>query len=230
MKWLRSLTAVVSLLLAQEEGEEQNLFWVAHPRPALKIHPLALIDPFQYTLQGGLEFPFARNSLQIEGGWVFGRLGEESRPFSSEKEPRQTGFKVRVQWREYLGRSRPLRTSTSVHTGGYVALMASVQGYTQDFDQVDTALFSPTPAPPLTFQRRVLGMGGGLLLGYQNQIGSRLVLDIWSGIGVRYTQHSWEPFRPPAQSRPTLGVGDFLLRPGGRPIPYLGLALGWILR
>gem|GEM_PF-1492544 len=222
---------MVGLLLAQEEGEERNLFWIADPRPALKIQPLALIDPFQYTLQGGLEFPFARNSLQIEGGWVFGHLGEETRPFSSDEgEPRQTGFKVRVQWREYLGRSKPPRTSTGVHTGGYVALMASVQGYTQDFGQVDTALFSPTPAPPLTFQRRILGMGGGLLLGYQDQIGSRLVLDIWGGIGVRYTQHSWEPFRPPAQNRTALGVGDFILRPGGRPILYLGLALGWILR
>ncbi len=230
MKGLCRLAGIVGLLMwAQENGEERSLFWTEAPYPALKIQPLALADPFQYTLQGGLEFPFARNSLQIEGGWVFGHAGEGGRPFSSEEGLRQNGFKVRVQWREYLGRTKPPSSSTRVHTGGYVALMATVQGYTQDFGEVDTSLFSPAPAPPISFQRRILGLGGGLLVGYQGQIGTHLVMDVWGGMGVRYNQHSWEPFRPSAQSRSLLGVGDFILRPGGRPIPYLGLALGWIL-
>lgn len=231
MKRLCHLAGIAGLLgLAQENSKEPSLFWTEEPYPVLKIEPLALIDPFQYTLQGGIEFPFARHSLQVEGGWVFGYLGQEMRPLASEEEPRQSGFKVRVQWREYLGRAKPPRSSTKVHTGGYVALRASLQGYLQDFGQVDTALFSPAPAPPLLFQRRVLGWGVGVLVGYQDQLGSRLVLDLWSGIGVRYNQHSWEPFRPPAQNRTDLPVGDFILRPGGRPIPYLGMALGWIPR
>lgn len=189
-------------------------------KPVLKYMPLAMLDPFQYTLHGGLEVPFSANeSIQIEGGWVFGYLGQ-----SAESDFRQRGFKVRSQYRTYFSLRAPKDHPAYALQGGYVALMGSYQRYTQEFEYQDTVGFYRLST------RYIQAYEISFLVGYQTQLGNRLTFDVWGGLGGRYAVHSWEPKRPVTGFPSIRVLGDLFLLPGGRPVPRMGLALGWILR
>ncbi|MCS7296616.1 MAG: hypothetical protein RMK19_03880 [Bacteroidia bacterium] len=201
--------------------------------PVIKIFPLSFIDPFQYTLHMGVEVPTSpHNSVQIEGGWVFGYLGD-NQPFgTSEEEYRQRGLRARAQWREYFLSNRSSNRTLYTHTGGYIALLIGYQYYHQNLGYLDTSqVYPPQPTPTgIAYERHIQGFSGGFLFGYQNQIGSsRIVFDAYTGIGVRYTIHEWQPLNPPYLYRYT-PIGEVILRRGGRPILYMGFSVGWVVR
>lgn len=201
--------------------------------PVLKLFPLAMVDFFQYTLHAGFEIPTAQyNSFQVEGGWVFGHLGEDLGTGTTETDYQQRGFKVRLQWREYFPSGRPPERILYTLTGGYLALQAGYQYYYQQLGYIDTFSIYPPPSQPtggVFYDRVVQAFSASFLLGYQAQVGSRIIFDAYAGLGVRYAMHDWKPMTPPYSYRFT-PVGDFILRRGGRPIPHIGFSFGWILR
>ncbi len=214
--WLAVLISPLFLV-----AQEQALF---SPIPVLKLMPLAMIDPFQYTLHGGVEVPIGlTNSIQAEGGWVFGHLGQVA-----ESDFKQEGLKLRLSFREYFDPKSARRDNPRILQGGYLALMGSYQNYNQTIE-VDT---SGGYGYFREYQRTIQALEGAFLLGYHGQMGRRLSIDVWGGIGVRYATHRWSPSKPTFSgfiSRIT-PIGDFVLRPGGRPVPRMGIAIGWILR
>jgi hypothetical protein len=198
------------------------------PSPAIKFLPFALVDPFQNTLHVGVEFPVGlENSIQVEGGWVFGSLDDPSSYGFS-----QQGLKLRLSWREYFGSRKVRNRPSSILEGGYFALMGSYQYYRQTFE-VDTSggsWYIPE------YHRTIQAFEVAFLLGYQVQLGRRLSIDFWGGVGARYSIHRWSPIQF-SQAAPgyvfisrITPVGDLILRPGGRAVPRLGIAIGWILR
>ncbi|MCX7607248.1 MAG: hypothetical protein N2170_08320 [Bacteroidia bacterium] len=223
----------LSLLYAQVREPDPRV--PVYRNPVLKFQPLAMIDPFQYTLHLGLELPTsASSSFQLEGGWVFGHFGE-TEPFgTTEEDFSQTGFKARLQWREYFLSEKPPTKPTYTLVGGYVAFQGGFQYYLQNLGQIDTSGIYPPPSNPMPlgpYERAIQAFSFSCLLGYQAQLGTRFICDLFTGIGVRYTQHNWKPIAPPHQYAADLTpVGDFILRRGGRPIPHIGLSLGWIFR
>lgn len=209
-------------LLFLRGQEEQRIF---SPSPVIKFMPLAMIDPFQYTLHGGVEFPVGlTNTLQAEGGWVFGYLGQ-----AVETDFTQQGFKLRLSWREYFTPKTMKGSPSRILQGGYLALMGSYQHYSQTIE-IDT---SGGYGYFREYRRSIQGVEGAFLLGYQTQVGQRLSIDLWGGLGLCYATHRWSPAKPgfsgliPPRITP---VGDFILLPGGRPVPRMGMAIGWILR
>lgn len=221
------------ILLIAGYAQEVDRRVPEYRRPVLKFFPLAMVDPFQYTLHLGLEIPTSRqNSLQVEGGWVFGHLGEELGTGASVDEYSQTGFKARVQWREYFLSSKPPERPVYTLTGGYIALIAGYQLYNQNIGYIDTTGWYSPPQPVVSgvpYERRIQAFMGGFLVGLQSQLGSRIIFDIYAGLGVRYSTHQWSPMAPPYMYNFT-PVGDFIMRRGGRPIPLMGFSMGWILR
>ncbi len=203
-------------LIAQEA---QGVF---SPGPVLKWMPLALVDPFQYTLHGGVEFPIGlTNTIQAEGGWVFGYLDQ-----ATETDFTQQGFKLRLSWREYFS-PKPVKGDRSrIIQGGYLALMGSYQHYNQTIE-VDT---SGGYGYFREYHRSIQGLEGAFLLGYHTQIGQRLSIDVWGGLGVRYAIHRWSPTKLASADFRITPIGDLILLPGGRPVPRMGMAIGWILR
>lgn len=228
-KWV-ALLGIIALGSAQEVDKR----FPEYRRPVIKFFPLPMVDPFQYTLHLGLEIPTGlQNSLQVEGGWVFGHLGEDLGTGTRADEFHQTGFKARLQWREYFLSPKPADRAIYTFTGGYMALIAGYQQYDQDLGYIDTtgSIFPPSN-PVVTgvaYQRRIQAFMGGFLIGAQSQVGTRLVFDAYAGLAVRYTIHRWDPWAPPYTYRFT-PVGDFIMRRGGRPIPLMGFSMGWILR
>ncbi len=208
---MRHATIILAgLCLAHSQGQ----------KAVIKCMPLAMLDPFQYTLHGGLEVPFSSTeSIQLEGGWVFGYLGQ-----LSEGDFKQTGAKVRCQYRSYFSPRAPKNRPSYTLEGGYLALMGGYQRYAQEVEYQDTLGLSRLST------RYIQAYEGTLLLGYQGQLGSRLTFDVWGGLGARYVVHNWEPQRPVTNFLSMLAIGDLLLLPGGRPIPRMGFALGWILK
>ncbi|MCS6895680.1 MAG: DUF3575 domain-containing protein [Bacteroidia bacterium] len=201
-------------------------------RPVIKFFPLAAVDPFQYTLHLGLETPINReSSVQVEGGWVYGHLGEDLGTNTGDNDFTQSGFKVRVALRNYFSSNRASDRPLYTLTGGYISLVAGYQHYNQNFGYIDTTgMYNPSPiVVGVPYERRIQAFMGGFMLGYQQQMGSRLTFDIYTGFGIRYSTHDWRPLAPPYQYR-LAAVGDFVLRRGSRPIPFMGFSLGWILR
>jgi hypothetical protein len=198
------------------------------PSPVIKFLPFALVDPFQNTLHVGVEFPVGlENSTQVEGGWVFGSWDDPSSYGFS-----QQGLKLRLSWREYFGSRKVRNRPSSILEGGYFALMGSYQYYRQIFE-VDTpggSWYIPE------YHRTIQAFEAAFLLGYQAQLGRRLSIDFWGGLGARYSIHRWSPikFSQAASGYVFISgitpVGDLILRPGGRAVPRLGIAIGWILR
>jgi len=202
------------------------------PSPVIKFLPFALVDPFQNTLHVGVEFPVGlQNSIQVEGGWVF---GSSDKP-SSYDEFSQQGLKLRLSWREYFGSRKVRNRPSSILEGGYFALMGSYQYYWQTFKKVDTlggSWYTPE------YHRTIQAFEVAFLLGYQVQLGQRLSIDFWGGLGARYSIHRWSHTKPHTSASlvsfyPNSGgdtpVGDLILLPGARPVPRLGIAIGWIL-
>lgn len=228
--WLRLILALIcwDLLEAQEVDSRVPQL----PRPIVKFFPLAAIDPFQYTLHLGMEVPISsEGSIQIEGGWVYGHWGQDLRANTGNNDFSQSGYKVRLALRNYLSPIKPSERPIYTFTGGYVSLVAGYQYYNQNFGYIDTSgSYHPTPtAPGIPYERQIQAFMGGFMLGYQTQMGSRLTFDIYTGLGIRYSTHDWNPIAPPPTYRLAV-VGDFILRRGGRPIPFMGFSLGWILR
>lgn len=226
--WLLSGLA----LWAQPDPDDARTQYPQYKHPVLKVFPLALVDPFQYTLHVGLEFPMQKSSsLQLEGGWVFGSLDDRQTFNTQQEEYYQQGFKARLQWREYFSEGSP-KKPTYTQTGGYFAVQGGFQYYRQMLGRIDTSLFSPNPSPPpdIEYERVISALSLSFLLGYQGQIGQRFVIDFFTGIGARYSQHRWEPLRPSARPLDLTPVGDLIVRPGGRPIVHMGFSMGWILR
>jgi hypothetical protein len=217
-------TLILPLFLIAQEGQ------MVAPSPVIKFLPFALVDPFQNTLHVGVEFPVGlENSIQAEGGWVFGSLDDPS-----SYEFSQQGLKLRLSWREYFGSRKVRNRPSSILEGVYVALMGSYQYYRQIFE-VDTSgrsWYIPE------YHRTIQAFEAAFLLGYQAQLGRRLSIDFWGGLGARYSIHRWSPTKPPASASLSFylnsggdtAVGDLILLPGGRPVPRLGIAIGWILR
>ncbi|MCS7189839.1 MAG: DUF3575 domain-containing protein [Bacteroidia bacterium] len=211
--------ALVWAQVEEDRPEERQL-----RQPVLKFFPLALMDPFQYTLQLGLEVPASSSSsFQVEAGWVFGHLGFED----ASRDLSQQGFKARLQWREYLDSSPPKNIRYTL-TGPYLGLQGGFQFYQQNLD-IDTAYVAPPTIPSsVPYERTIQAFSLSLLVGYQLQVGTHLVIDIFGGVGARYSQHRWRPQKPPISYYPGRAIGDIILRPGGRPIPHIGLSVGWI--
>jgi len=217
MKTQIAFLLTLSLLLAQGESLPVR-------RPVLKFMPLAIMDPFQSTLHAGVEFPIGlENTIQAEGGWVFGSWGADP-----TDDFEQQGFKLRLSWREWF-EPKARKTGSLIAEGGYLSLTGGYQHYRQSL-QVDT---SGGYGYFREYERTIQAFEVAVLLGYQTQVGRRLSIDFWGGLGARYTTHRWSPTKPQygllAFGRVT-PVGDLILRPGGRPVPRLGISVGWILR
>lgn len=228
VRTLPLLWGVTSALWAQIDEDRP----ISARHPVLKLYPLAMIDIFQYTLHAAVEFPTSQHSsLQVEGGWVFGDLGSEANWGTTEEDFSQRGFKARLLWREYFS-EKPPKKPTYTHTGGYLAFLGGFQYYAQNLGYIDTTSVwpPPQPAPQIPYERTIHALSVGFWVGYQAQIGSRLVIDVYGGMGVRYAQHLWKPAKPPYRDLRFTPVGDLIVRPGGRPVPYMGFSLGWILR
>lgn len=218
-------------LWAQDPSEAPSRF-PQYTHPVLKVFPLSLVDPFQYTLHIGLEFPMhSTSSLQLEGGWVFGSLDNPDAYNTLQEDYAQQGFKARLQWREYFS-ERPPKKPTYTRTGGYFAVQGGFQYYRQQLGRIDTSFFSPSPSPPpdIKYERVISAFSVSFLLGYQGQVGRRFVIDFYTGLGARYSQHRWEPLKPSARPLDLTPIGDLIVRPGGRPIVHMGFSMGWILR
>lgn len=190
--------------------------------PVIKFFPLSLADPFQMALHVGAEFPIASpSSLQAEAAWVFGQLEEES-----EKIQNLLGWKVRGQWRLYFA---PPATPRQTRTGGYISLQPGYQYYRYNLyrNEPDSTL---TQFIRLTYTRRIQALSMSFLLGYQAQLGDKLALDVFGGLGVRTSSHRWHPTDPGYGG--IFGdnpIGDVILRPGLRPIFRLGVSVGILL-
>lgn len=171
------------------------------------------------------------SSLQLEGGWVFGSIDNADAFNTTQEGYSQQGFKVRVQWREYFSDS-PRKKPTYTRRGGYVSVQGGFQYYRQGLGRIDTSYLAPgpRPAPDIEYERTISALSLSFLVGYQGQIGGRLVIDFFTGLGLRYAQHTWEPLKPPTRGLDLTPVGDLIVRPGGRPIVHMGFSLGWILR
>ncbi|MCX8113339.1 MAG: hypothetical protein N3E49_09170 [Bacteroidia bacterium] len=231
--WLLRLLGTTGLLVIGTAQEVDDRI-IQLRRPVIKFFPLPMIDPFQYTLHLGLEVPTSRqNSIQVEGGWVFGHLGDDIGVGTRAEEFQQTGFKARFQWREYFVSDKPPERPTYTLTGGYIGLLGGYQYYHQNLGYIDTSGIYPPSSNPLAvgtlYERSIQAFVGGFLLGYQAQLGSRIAFDLYTGLAIRYTIHKWNPLAPPNSYRFT-PVGDFILRRGGRPIFLMGFSVGWILR
>lgn len=229
--YLRKVCLLALMVVSYAQEPDQSV--PEYRRPVLKFFPLPMVDPFQYTLHLGVEVPTSRqNSLQIEGGWVFGHLGEDLGTGTSAEDFSQTGFKARIQWREYFLSNKPPDHPIYTLTGGYIALIAGYQLYNQNLGYIDTTGWYSSPQPVMggiSYERRIQAFMGGFLTGLQSQVGSRLVFDLYAGLAVRYSTHQWSPIAPPSLHKFT-PVGDFIMRRGGRPIPLMGFSMGWILR
>jgi hypothetical protein len=84
--------------------------------------------------------------------------------------------------------------------------MGSYQYYRQIFE-VDT---SGRPWYLPEYHRTIQAFEAAFLLGYQVQLGRRLSIDFWGGVGARYSIHRWSPTKCPHPG-PFLdrtGVGD----------------------
>ncbi len=217
MKAHITLLLLPVVLFAQEEP-------VPMRRPVLKFMPFPMMDPFQSTLHAGVEFPVGlENTIQAEAGWVFGSWGEDP-----TDDFVQQGFKLRLSWREYF-EPKTRKTGSFIVEGGYLALMGGYQYYHQSL-RVDT---SGGYGYLQEYERTIQALEVAFLLGYHTQIGRRLSVDFWGGLGARYTMHKWSPNKPLYGAFPFRSitpVGDLILRPGGRPVPRLGISVGWILR
>jgi hypothetical protein len=111
--------------------------------------------------------------------------------------------------------------------------MGGFQYYHQNLGYIDTSYVYPPPSPPplpVPYERTVQAFSLGFLIGYQAQLGGRFAIDFYTGLGVRYSQHRWQPLAPPYRNYTFTPVGDLILRRGGRPVPYMGFSFGWILR
>ncbi len=209
---------LLPIVLLAQEGP------VPMRRPVLKFMPLPMMDPFQSTLHAGVEFPVGlENTVQAEAGWVFGSWGEDP-----ADDFVQQGFKLRLSWREYF-EPKTRKTGSFIVEGGYLSLTGGYQYYHQSL-QVDT---SGGYGYFREYERTIQALELALLLGYHTQMGRRLSIDFWGGLGARYTMHRWSPSRPQSgifPFRSITPVGDLILRPGGRPVPRLGISVGWILR
>jgi hypothetical protein len=221
--WRGTLILPIFLIAKEEQ--------IVAPSPVIKFLPFALVVPFQNTLHVGIEFPMGlENSIQVEGGWVFGSLDK-----LSSYEFSQQGLKLRLSWREYFGSRKVRNRPSSILEGGYFALMGSYQHYFQTFERVDTSGgYGYFPE----YDRTIQAFEVAFLLGYQVQLGRWLSIDFWGGLGARYSIHRWSPTKPPASASLSFylnsggdtAVGDLILLPGARPVPRLGIAIGWILR
>ncbi len=191
-------------------------------RPVLKFFPLSLADPFQMALHVGAEVPIASpSSLQGEAALVFGQLEEEA-----QKAENLLGWKVRGQWRLYF--ASPASGTHRTSTGGYIALQPGYQYYQYNVSR-EVADSTLTNYIRLTYTRRIQAFSMSFLLGYQAQVGQHLAIDVYGGVGIRSTRHYWKPGDPGYGG--IFGdnpIGDIILRPGLRPIPRFGVAVGWI--
>ncbi len=232
MKPKRLLWLLSGLALWAQDPSEAPSRFPRYTYPVLKVFPLSLVDPLQYTLHVGLEFPMhSTSSLQLEGGWVFGSLDNPDAYNTLQEGYAQQGFKARLQWREYFSESPP-KKPTYTRTGGYFAVQGGFQYYRQQLGRIDTSFLSPSPSPPpdVEYERVISAFSVSFLLGYQGQVGGRFVIDFYTGLGARYSQHRWEPLKPSARPLDLTPVGDLIVRPGGRPIVHMGFSMGWILR
>ncbi|MGQ9864438.1 MAG: hypothetical protein ACUVRD_08190 [Bacteroidia bacterium] len=185
--------------------------WLQQAVPLIfKWMPLALIDPFQYTLHGGLEIPIRTTlSVQPEAGWVIGYLGGGgSEDFG--------GYKLRLSIRRFysLRKNNPLE-------GAYVALVGTFHNYTSK-TEADTSYYGGYPRIPV--ERRIESVGGVFAFGYQVSLNALLFFDFYGGLGVRRSRHRYSPFLYPYASFSP--IGDILFRSGTYPFLFLSLSLG----
>ncbi|MCS6790060.1 MAG: hypothetical protein NZ580_03680 [Bacteroidia bacterium] len=217
------IAGVGTYLWAQEVDSRVPIYRMS----VFKLYPLALMDPFQLAVQGAMELPVSRkNSTQIEAGWVFGYLAEVL-PYQDNT---QRGFKARLEWREYLTEASPDKPQYTL-TGIYASAQLGYQYYYQNMGGIDTSFYSPgTPTRTKTYERTIQALSINGLLGFQGAIGRRIAVDLFWGMGIRYTLHQWGPLVPPDPDLvEKMPVGDLILRKGVRPIPRFGIAFGWIL-
>lgn len=172
--------------------------------------PLALIDPFQYTLHGGVEVPIRPTlSVQPEAGWVFGHLGRGGKQDFS-------GYKLRLSIRRFyaLRKENPLQ-------GGYIAAVGFYNSYTSK-TEIDTSFYGGNSK--ISIERQIESLGGVFAFGYQVSLNPLLFFDFYGGLGVRRNRHRYIPFSYPQVSLSP--VGDIIFQQGTYPFLFLSLSVG----
>ena len=219
---------VLFLLTRSVSGQDSTILYRA-PRVIVKLAPLSLLLDPDATIQGGLEVRVSpRNSVQAEVG--FGHKGlsvvaDEKKNFAD-----WSIWRVRSEWRHYTDRYRT-NTRKNIHIrstfplGNYLA----VEGFAKQINGTkNLVLYDPDPNFPNSQQSiSRFVMGSHLKWGRQIAIPgqsltnlSRVLLDFYLGVGVRYgiTEltpnidtsgggFTYDRFKPGNRLQPSLALG-----------------------
>lgn len=192
---IRFYHVIFPLLVMVSASAQDSTIQYRAPHVIVKLAPLSiLLDP-DATIQGGLEVPISpRSSVQAEVG--FGHKGlsvvtDEKHNFTD-----WSIWRVRSEWRHYTNRYRTnnrknIHIRSSFPLGNYLA----IEGFAKQINGtkilllfVDDPRFSATPQ---TISRFVMGShvkwGRQIAIPGQSLTSlSRVLLDFYVGIGVRY--------------------------------------------
>ena len=192
---IRFLYIILLFLLTHLASGQDSTIQYRAPHVIVKLAPLSLLLDPDATIQGGLEVRTSpRNSVQAEVG--FGHKG-----LSVVKDEKQNFadwsiWRVRSEWRHYTNRYRTnskknIHIRSSFPLGNYLA----IEGFAKQIEgnkilllYINDPRFSATPQ---TISRFVLGShvkwGRQIAIPGQSLTSlSRVLLDFYVGIGVRY--------------------------------------------
>ena len=195
MSAMKTALYLLCLLTVAMQGKAQDsTVQYQSPRVILKLAPLSLLDP-DATIQGGVEVRISRrNAIQAEVG--FGRKGmqivnDEKKNFSD-----WSIWRARSEWRHYTNHYRTntrknIRIRSPFPLGNYWA----IEGFAKQINGTKAVvLYDPDPAFPNNQQQiDRLVLGSHVKWGRQIAIPgrsltdlSRVLLDFYVGLGVRY--------------------------------------------
>lgn len=182
------------LIIAVQEKAQDSTIQYRSPRVILKLAPLSLLDP-DATIQGGAEIRISqRNAIQAEGG--FGQKGMQIVADDKKNFSDWSIWRVRSEWRHYTTHYRTntrknIRIRSPYPLGNYWA----IEGFAKRIMATRTVvLYDPDPAFSSNQQQiDRLVLGSHVKWGRQIAIPgksltdlSRVLLDFYVGIGVRY--------------------------------------------
>ena len=166
-------------------------------RAIVKLAPLSLLLDPDATIQGGLEVRTGqRNAVQAEVG--FGHKGLSVTKDEKKNFTDWSIWRVRSEWRHYTGRYRTnlkkgINIRSSFPLGNYVA----IEGFAKQISGTrEVSLDSPfSSSKPQTVPQTISRFVTGSHLKWGRQIAipgesltnlSRVLLDFYVGVGVRY--------------------------------------------
>lgn len=168
----------------------------------LKLAPLSILFDPDATIQGGAEFRVSnRNSVQVEAG--FGRKGFA---IVSDDKKDFTGWSIwraRSEWRHYTNHYRTnkrksIRVRSDFPLGNYLAL----EGFIKHISGTENSSMYIGESMPTPFEQSINRFVWGGHAKWGRQIAmpnapstslSRVILDIYAGVGIRYGSTQTNP-------------------------------------